>query len=45
VRYARPLLGDHWPTIPLVDGRQRFARLKKVFASPKLPGYMPQAYR
>ena len=45
VRYARPLIGDHWPTIPLVDGRQRFARLKKVFASPKLPSYVPQAYR
>jgi len=45
VRYARPLIGDHWPTIPLVDGRQRFARLHKIFASQKLPGYMPQAYR
>ena len=45
VRYARPLIGDHWPTIPLVDGRQRFARLKKIFASPKLPSYVPQAYR
>jgi len=45
VRYARPLIGDHWPTIPLVDGRQRFARLQKIFAAPKLPGYVPQAYR
>ncbi len=45
VRYARPLIGDHWPTIPLVDGRQRFARLQRVFAPPKLPGYVPQAYR
>jgi 6-phosphofructokinase 1 len=45
VRYARPLIGDHWPTIPLLDGRQRFARLQKVFASQKLPGYVPQAYR
>ena len=45
VRYARPLIGDSWPTIPLVDGRQRFARLHKIFASQKLPGYMPQAYR
>jgi 6-phosphofructokinase 1 len=45
VRYARPLIGDHWPTIPLVDGRQRFARLKKIFASQKLPSYVPQAYR
>lgn len=45
VRYARPLIGDHWPTVPLVNGRQRFARLQKVFASPKLPSYVPQAYR
>jgi 6-phosphofructokinase len=45
VRYARPLIGDHWPAIPLVDGRQRFARLQRVFASQKLPGYVPQAYR
>jgi 6-phosphofructokinase 1 len=45
VRYARPLIGDDWPAIPLVDGRQRFARLEKIFASPKLPRYVPQAYR
>jgi 6-phosphofructokinase 1 len=45
VRYARPLIGDHWPTVPLVDGRQRFARLEKIFASRKLPSYVPQAYR
>jgi 6-phosphofructokinase len=45
VRYARPLIGDSWPTIPLADGRQRFARLEKLFAPPKLPAYVPQAYR
>lgn len=45
VRYARPLIGDQWPAIPLVNGRQRFARLQKVFASQKLPSYIPQAYR
>ena len=45
VRYARPLIGDHWPTVPLVDGRQRFARLQEIFASQKLPSYVPQAYR
>ncbi|MGA2628641.1 MAG: diphosphate--fructose-6-phosphate 1-phosphotransferase [Terriglobia bacterium] len=45
VRYARPLIGDHWPAVPLVDGRQRFARLQKIFASQKLPSYVPQAYR
>jgi 6-phosphofructokinase 1 len=45
VRYARPLIGDSWPTIPLVGGRQRFARLEKLFAPHKLPAYVPQAYR
>jgi 6-phosphofructokinase len=45
VRYARPLIGDSWPTIPLVDGRQRFARLERTFAPQKLPPYVPQAHR
>lgn len=45
VRYARPLIGDDWPAIPLVDGRQRFARLQPIFAAKKLPAYVPQAYR
>lgn len=45
VRYARPLIGDSWPTIPLVDGRQRFARLRPIFAAAKLSPYVPQAMR
>jgi ATP-dependent phosphofructokinase / diphosphate-dependent phosphofructokinase len=45
VAYARPLIGDHWPSIPLVNGLQRFARLKPVFAEKKLSDYTPQAYR
>ncbi|MFZ5917747.1 MAG: diphosphate--fructose-6-phosphate 1-phosphotransferase [Chloroflexota bacterium] len=45
VRYARPLIGDDWPAVPLVDGRQRFARLEPVFAGQKLPPYIPQAHR
>lgn len=45
VRYARPLIGESWPTIPLVDGRQRFARLAPTVAEPKLDPYVPQAYR
>ena len=44
VRYARPLIGDGWPSIPMVDGRQRFARIKPVMAEQKLPAYEPQAY-
>jgi 6-phosphofructokinase len=45
VRYARPLIGDSWPAIPLVDGRQRFASLAPIFAEQKLPAYVPQAAR
>jgi 6-phosphofructokinase 1 len=43
--YARPLIGDSWPAIPLVNGRQRFARLQPIFASPRLPPYVPEASR
>ncbi len=45
VRYARPLIGDAWPAVPLVDGRQRFARLRPIFAEQRLAPYTPQAYR
>ncbi|MDY7039630.1 MAG: diphosphate--fructose-6-phosphate 1-phosphotransferase [Chloroflexota bacterium] len=45
VRYARPLIGDDWPSVPLMDGRQRFARLRPAFADKKLPTYVPQAHR
>ena len=45
VRYARPLIGDGWPSIPLVDGRQRFASLVPSFAEQKLSPYAPQAAR
>jgi len=45
VEYARPLIGDDWPSVPLVDGRQRFARFRPVFAEKQCPDYVPQAYR
>ena len=45
VRYARPLIGDDWPSVPLVDGLPRFARLEQRFADQLLPRYVPQAYR
>ena len=44
VRYARPLIGEDWPSIPLVDGRQRFARLKPILAERRLPPYQPEAW-
>lgn len=43
--YARPLIGEDWVSIPLVNGIQRFARLKPVFAPQKLPKYVPLADR
>ncbi len=45
VRYAQPLIGDSWPTIPLIAGRQRLARLEPIFAEQKLPAYELQAWR
>ena len=45
VRYARPLIGDSWPTIPMVNGLQRFTRFAPIFAEQKLGAYVPQAYR
>ena len=45
VRYARPLIGEDWPSVPLVDGRLRYARLAPIFAEQKLPPYVPQTYR
>jgi len=45
VRYAQPLIGQHWVSIPLVNGLQRFAQLQPVFAPQNLPAYTPQGYR
>ncbi|MBN2304453.1 MAG: diphosphate--fructose-6-phosphate 1-phosphotransferase [Anaerolineae bacterium] len=43
--YARPLIGDDTPAIPMEDGLQRFARLEPLFAAQKLARYVPQNYR
>jgi 6-phosphofructokinase 1 len=45
VRYARPLIGEDWPSVPLVGGLQRFTRFEPIFAEQKLDKYVPQAYR
>jgi 6-phosphofructokinase 1 len=45
IRYARPLIGDDWPPLPLEDGRQRFARLTPAFIDRKLPAYAPMRHR
>ena len=45
IAYARPLIGEDWPAVPLEKGLQRFARLKPIFAVQKCAPYTPQAYR
>jgi 6-phosphofructokinase 1 len=45
VRYAQPLLGSDWPSVPLIGGRVRLAQLKPIFAAQKLAKYVPQADR
>jgi 6-phosphofructokinase len=42
--YVRPLIGEDWVSVPMVNGIQRFSRLKPVFVEKKLPDYEPQAY-
>lgn len=45
VRYAMPLLGEGMLSLPMLGGRQRLTRLRPLFASQKLPKYVPQADR
>jgi 6-phosphofructokinase 1 len=45
LRYARPLIGEKWPQIPIEDGLQRFARLQIRFIDKKLPDYLPVRFR
>lgn len=45
VRYARPLVGDEMVSLPMLDGRQRLARMAPIHAEKKLPAYVPQADR
>jgi len=44
IEYARPLVGDEWVNIPIVNGKQRFTRFKPVFVKKKLNEYIPEAY-
>ncbi len=45
VDYARPLIGEDWVSVPIINGRQRFSQFKEIFAKKKLPEYMPEAYK
>ncbi len=45
LNYARPLIGEDWVSVPLINGIQRFTNFKPIFADIKLPGYVPEAHR
>jgi ATP-dependent phosphofructokinase / diphosphate-dependent phosphofructokinase len=42
--YVKPLIGEDWPSVPMINGLQRFARLDIKFAEKKLQGYKLEAY-
>jgi 6-phosphofructokinase len=42
--YVRPLVGEDWVSVPLVNGLPRFARFRQVFAEKKLPAYVPETF-
>ncbi len=42
--YVRPLIGNDWPSVPLINGIQRFTKFKQIFAEKKLKAYLPEAY-
>ena len=41
--YVRPLIGEDWVSVPVINGRQRFAKFKMIFAEKKLPAYKLEA--
>jgi len=43
IKYARPLIGEDWISVPVINGVQRFARFEQIFAGQKLPKYTMQA--
>ncbi len=45
IRYAKPLIGEKWPEIPLEDGLQRFARLDLKTIDKKAREYVPVKMR
>ena len=45
LQYVRPLIGNDWVSVPIVDGRLRLAQFQPIFADRKLSDYVPQADR
>jgi len=43
LNYVRPLIGEDWVSVPVINGRQRFTQFKAIFADKKLAAYKPEA--
>ena len=37
LKYVRPLIGEDWVSVPMINGVQRFTRFKPMFAEKVLP--------
>ncbi|MCK5812121.1 MAG: diphosphate--fructose-6-phosphate 1-phosphotransferase [Clostridiales bacterium] len=44
VEYAKPLIGGDFVSIPMENGIMRFTKFAPIFATKKLPAYIPCAY-
>ena len=44
INYVKPLIGEDWVSVPLINGLQRFTQFEKIFAEKKLNSYTPEAY-
>lgn len=44
LNYVRPLIGEDWVSVPIINSKQRFTQFKPVFADKKLSAYEPEAY-
>jgi 6-phosphofructokinase len=42
--YVRPLIGEDWPSVPMINGRQRFSQFERKFAEKKLDNYKLEAF-
>ncbi len=43
IRYVKPLIGEDWVSVPMINGIQRFTKFEMKFADKKLPKYEPEA--
>lgn len=45
IKYAKPLIGEDFVKIPVINGIMRFTKFKDIFATKKLKEYTPIAYK